>query len=72
MKAKKKRYFKKWLDYLLIGTNCMIVCIICSINDFTSIVAYLKLVLILGVIFAINTMLLKKYSKTLETLKEED
>ena len=50
--------------------NCFIFCFIASINDFTSIKAYLILILILGTIFYINYRILKKYSKVLKDNKE--
>lgn len=70
MKKTKKRYLKKWLDYTLIMINCFIFCFIASINDFTSIKAYLILILILGTIFYINYRILKKYSKVLKDIKD--
>lgn len=71
MKKTKKIYLKKWLDYTLITINTMIFCFIASINDFTSIKAYLLLVLILGSIFYINYKILKKYSRVLKNIDEE-
>lgn len=70
MKKTKKLYLKKWFDYTLIIINCFIFCFIASINDFTSIKAYLILILILGTIFYINYRILKKYSKVLKDNKE--
>lgn len=71
MKKIKRLYLKKWLDYTLITINTMIFCFIASINDFTSIKAYLILVLVLGSIFAINYKILKKYSRVLKKDDEE-
>lgn len=66
MKKTKKRYLKKWLEKLLILINTFIFCFIACINDFTSIKAYLLLILILGSIFYINYRILKKYSRLLK------
>lgn len=66
MKKTKKLYLKKWLDYTLITINTMIFCFIACIDDFTSIKAYLLLVLVLGSIFAVNCKILKKYSRVLK------
>lgn len=71
MKKTKKRYLKKWLDYTLITINCFIFCFIACIDDFTSIKAYLLLILILGSIFYINYKILKKYSRVLKNIDEE-
>ena len=71
MKKTKKLYLKKWLDYTLITINTMIFCFIACIDDFTSIKAYLLLILILGSIFYINYKILKKYSRVLKNIDEE-
>lgn len=70
MKKTKKIYLKKWLDYTLISINTMIFCFIACIDDFTSIKAYLLLILILGSIFYINYKILKKYSRVLKDDEE--
>lgn len=70
MKKTKKIYLKKWLDYTLITINTMIFCFIACIDDFTSIKAYLLLILILGSIFYINYKILKKYSRVLKDVEE--
>ena len=70
MKKTKKIYLKKWLDYTLITINTMIFCFIDCIDDFTSIKAYLLLILILGSIFYINYKILKKYSRVLKDDEE--
>ncbi len=70
MKKTKKIYLKKWLDYTLITINTMIFCFIACIDDFTSIKAYLLLILILGSIFYINYKILKKYSRVLKDDEE--
>lgn len=71
MKKTKRLYLKKWLDYTLISINTMIFCFIACIDDFTSIKAYLLLILILGTIFYINYRILKKYSRVLKNIDEE-
>lgn len=71
MKKTKRIYLKKWLDYTLISINTMIFCFIACIDDFTSIKAYLLLILILGSIFYINYKILKKYSRVLKNIDEE-
>lgn len=70
MKKTKRLYLKKWLDYTLISINTMIFCFIACIDDFTSIKAYLLLILILGSIFYINYKILKKYSRVLKDDEE--
>lgn len=70
MKKAKRLYLKKWLDYTLITINTMIFCFIACIDDFTSIKAYLLLILILGSIFYINCKILKKYSRVLKDDEE--
>lgn len=70
MKKTKRIYLKKWLDYTLISINTMIFCFIACIDDFTSIKAYLLLILILGSIFYINYKILKKYSRVLKDDEE--
>ena len=70
MKKTKRIYLKKWLDYTLISINTMIFCFIACIDDFTSIKAYLLLILILGSIFYINCKILKKYSRALKDDEE--
>ena len=70
MKKTKRLYLKKWLDYTLISINTMIFCFIACIDDFTSIKAYLLLILILGSIFYINYKILKKYSRVLKNDEE--
>ena len=70
MKKTKRLYLKKWLDYTLIGINTMIFCFIACIDDFTSVKAYLLLILILGSIFYINYKILKKYSRVLKDDEE--
>lgn len=70
MKKTKRLYLKKWLDYTLIAINTMIFCFIACIDDFTSIKAYLLLILILCSIFYINYKILKKYSRVLKDDEE--
>lgn len=71
MKKTKRLYLKKWLDYTLITINCFIFCFIACIDDFTSIKAYLILIIILSTIFYINYKILKKYSRVLKNDDEE-
>lgn len=64
----KRRYFRQWLEQLLIAINCFIFCFMACINDFTS--KGLLIIIILILVFMINAKLLKKYSKLLN--KKED
>lgn len=58
----KKRYLKKWCDKLLILINVLIFVILTSLNIIDDILNIILLV----VIFSINAMILKKYSKILK------
>lgn len=69
---KKRLYLKKWVEYLLIMINTSIVCFICSINDFTSILAYILIVSILLIIFALNSIIIKKWGRILIDEEEEN
>lgn len=70
MKKTKKLYLKKWLEKLLITINTCIFCFICCIDDFTSIKAYLLLMITLFTIFYINYRIIKKYGRLLKDDEE--
>lgn len=70
MKKTKRLYLKKWLEKLLIFINTMIFCFIACIDDFTSIKAYLILIIILGSIFYINYKIISKYGRLLKDNEE--
>ena len=70
MKKTKKLYLKKWLEKTLITINCFIFCFICCIDDFTSIKAYLLLIITLFTIFYINYRIIKKYGRLLKDDEE--
>lgn len=70
MKKTKKLYLKKWLEKTLIFINTLIFCFICCIDDFTSIKAYLLLMITLFTIFYINYRIIKKYGRLLKDDEE--
>lgn len=59
---KKKRYFKKWCDKLLILINVLIFIILASVNNIDNLLN----IILLFIIFLINCKILKKYSKILK------
>ena len=62
----KKRYIKKWLEKMLISINCFIFCLVACIDDFTSIKAYLLLILCCGLVFGFNALIINKYGRILK------
>lgn len=70
MKKTKKLYLKKRLEKILISINCFIFCLVCCINDFTSIKIYLVLIITLFTIFYINYKIIKKYGRILKDNEE--
>ena len=70
MRKQKKLYLKKWLENTLITINGLIFCFVCCIDDFTSIKAYLLLMIVLFTIFYINYRIIKKYGRILKDNEE--
>ena len=65
-KNNKKIYLRRWLEKTLITINCFIFCFICCIDDYKSIKDYLLLLLVCGLVFGFNSLIIKKWGRLLK------
>lgn len=68
MKKTKKRYLKKWLEYILIYINTLIFCFIACINEINF--KGLLIILLLLIIFGLNALIINKYGRILKELED--